>query len=68
MEGHTVITRKPEGEDLYSQLQEKALKNVQRIAGKVWTDYNLHDPGVTLLDVLNYVCLLYTSPSPRDRG
>lgn len=57
MEGHTVITRKPEGEDLYSQLQEKALKNVQRIAGKVWTDYNLHDPGVTLLDVLNYVLL-----------
>ena len=55
MSGHITITRKAEGQDLYSRLQEKALKDIQRIAGKVWTDYNLHDPGVTLLDVLNYV-------------
>lgn len=55
MEGHITITRKTEGQDLYSRLQEKALKDIQRIAGKVWTDYNLHDPGITLLDVLNYV-------------
>lgn len=55
MEGHITITRKAEGQDLYTRLQEKALKDVQRIAGKVWTDYNVHDPGVTILDVLNYV-------------
>lgn len=54
MEGHTTIIRKIEGEDKYTQLQEKALKNIQRLAGNVWTDYNLHDPGVTLLDALNY--------------
>lgn len=57
MERHITITRKTEGQDLYAQLQEKALKDVQRLAGEVWTDYNLHDPGVTLLDALNYVLL-----------
>lgn len=57
MEGHITISRIPEGQDLYTRLQEAALKDIQRIAGKVWTDYNLHDPGVTILDVLNYVLL-----------
>lgn len=57
MEGHATIIRKIEGEDIYAQLQEKALKNIQRYAGDVWTDYNLHDPGVTLLDALNYALL-----------
>lgn len=54
MEGHTTIIRKIEGQDMYAQLLEKALKDIQRFAGNVWTDYNLHDPGVTLLDALNY--------------
>ena len=54
MAEHTTIIRKIEGEDRYTQLQEKALKNIQRLAGDGWTDYNRHDPGVTLLDVLNY--------------
>lgn len=57
MKPHISIPRKAEGSDLYEQLQEKALKDVQRLAGEVWTDYNLHDPGVTLLDALNYVLL-----------
>lgn len=54
MEGHTTIIRKIEGEDKYTHLQEEALKNIQRLSGKVWTDYNIHDPGITLLDALNY--------------
>ncbi len=54
MEGHTTIIRKIEGEDKYTHLQEEALKNIQRLSGNVWTDYNIHDPGITLLDVLNY--------------
>ena len=56
-EGHISIARKKEGEDKYTQLQKKALENIQRLAGNVWTDYNLHDPGVTLLDALNYALL-----------
>lgn len=54
MEGHTTIIRKTGGQDKYTQFQEEALKNIQRFAGNVWTDYNTHDPGVTLLDALNY--------------
>lgn len=57
MEEHVTIQRKREGQDLYTQLQEKALAKVQELAGELWTDYNEHDPGVTVLDVLNYALL-----------
>lgn len=57
MDGHITIKRQTEGQDLYSQLRDKALKDVQRMAGEVWTDYNAHDPGVTLLDIANYALL-----------
>lgn len=57
MNRHITIPRKDPSCDLYQQLQDKALKDVQRLAGEVWTDYNPHDPGVTLLDALNYVLL-----------
>lgn len=39
---------------LYTRLGRQTLKDVQRISGKVWTDYNAHDPGVTLADAANY--------------
>lgn len=54
MTEHITIKRQTEGQDLYARLQDHALKEVQRMAGEVWTDYNAHDPGVTLLDVVNY--------------
>lgn len=57
MDSHISIPRKTETQDVYAQFQEKALKRIQRIAGKEWTDFNAHDPGVTFLDVLNYVLL-----------
>lgn len=44
----------PEGEDFYTFLQRKTLEELQRISGKVWTDYNPHDPGVTVADAVNY--------------
>ena len=39
---------------LYTRLQQQTLAEVQRMSGKVWTDYNAHDPGVTLADIANY--------------
>lgn len=39
---------------LYTRLQRQTLVEVQRLSGKVWTDYNAHDPGVTLADIANY--------------
>ena len=41
-------------ENLYSYLQRQTLEEVHRLSGKVWTDFNAHDPGVTLADIANY--------------
>lgn len=39
---------------LYTKLGRQTLDEVQRLSGTVWTDYNAHDPGVTLADTANY--------------
>lgn len=39
---------------LYTKLQRQTREEIQRMSGKVWTDYNAHDPGVTLADVADY--------------
>ncbi len=38
----------------YNALREEGIRKIQELAGEVWTDYNLHDPGVTILEVLCY--------------
>lgn len=43
------IEQLEEGESLYSGLWQQMLDDVQRMSGMVWTDYNVHDPGVTLM-------------------
>ncbi len=35
-------------------LRALAIARTQAASGKVWTDYNLHDPGVTLLEAVCY--------------
>lgn len=34
----------------YDALRARALAALQELSGEQWTDYNYHDPGVTLLD------------------
>ena len=51
--GH-YIRQLAENENLYSYLQRQTLEEVHRLSGKVWTDFNAHDPGVTLADIANY--------------
>lgn len=34
----------------FDELRAKAISAAQDASGKIWTDYNLHDPGVTLLE------------------
>lgn len=48
------IRQKGENEYLYTHLQRQTLEEVQRLSGEVWTDFNAHDPGVTLADIANY--------------
>ena len=38
----------------YDLLLEKGISLVQNYSGENWTDYNHHDPGVTLLEQLCY--------------
>lgn len=35
-------------------LQKEGLKYIEKFGAKLWTDYNPHDPGITILDVLCY--------------
>ncbi|MEL6606857.1 MAG: hypothetical protein AAFP88_01235 [Bacteroidota bacterium] len=41
----------------YSFLKEKGIEYIQELSGKVWTDYNEHDPGITILEELCYALL-----------
>ncbi|MFH1373538.1 MAG: hypothetical protein ABII79_07080, partial [bacterium] len=38
----------------HKQLFALGLEYVKNLAGRVWTDYNVHDPGITILELLCY--------------
>ena len=38
----------------YNFLKKEGLKYIQELAGDNWTDFNAHDPGVTILEQLAY--------------
>ena len=38
----------------FDSLRSDAIKQIQQFSGEVWTDYNLHDPGITILEQLIY--------------
>ena len=38
----------------YQLLRAKGIEHIQQLAGKIWSDYNIHDPGITILEMLCY--------------
>jgi hypothetical protein len=38
----------------WEALRTEGLTHIQRLSGLIWTDHNLHDPGVTILELLSY--------------
>ncbi|MEN8115385.1 MAG: hypothetical protein ABFS16_00280 [Bacteroidota bacterium] len=43
------------GNDLdYNFLKEKGLEYIENLSSNLWTDYNTHDPGITILEMLCY--------------
>ncbi|TGE14005.1 hypothetical protein [Hymenobacter elongatus] len=38
----------------YARLRAEGISMLQNLSGSVWTDYNEHDPGVTILEALCY--------------
>lgn len=43
----------PKSMDFY-HLRREGIRHVQNLSGNIWTDYNEHDPGVTILEQLCY--------------
>jgi len=48
------IERRDKEDNLFRELQESSLKMIQERSGDIWTDYNVHDPGITILENLHY--------------
>jgi hypothetical protein len=38
----------------FDALRKEGIGHLQRLAGTTWTDHNVHDPGITILDQLCY--------------
>ena len=38
----------------FNKFREKGIEHLAELSGKIWTDHNLHDPGITILEVLCY--------------
>lgn len=38
----------------FNLLRQEGIRHLQRLASKIWTDHNTHDPGITILDQLCY--------------
>lgn len=56
MPGSITIQKKPslpQSSD-YNFLRQKGLEYIEQLGSKLWTDYNIHDPGITMLEALSY--------------
>jgi len=64
------IKRKPDatGDASFDSLRREGLALAQDVSGDVWTDYNVHDPGVTILEQLCYALtdLIYRTGFPVE--
>ena len=54
-ENHTISTQAPAQASMdYALLREAGLQFIEQLSSQLWTDYNSHDPGITILEVLCY--------------
>ena len=55
-----VISKKDSGFPAYldfDKLRSEGIEYLGKLAGKIWTDHNVHDPGITILEALCYALL-----------
>jgi len=52
----------------FSDLKESSQKRIKALAPKLWSDYNIHDSGITIFELLCYVItdLGYRGGYPED--
>ena len=50
------IPRRKAGDNelAFERLRSEAIGLIEEVSGQVWSDYNLHDPGITILEQLIY--------------
>ncbi len=54
-ESQTISNKPPARPGMdFALLREEGIRRIQKLAGDTWTDHNLHDPGVTILEQLCY--------------
>lgn len=54
-ESHSIPRKESQAESQgFEYLRQLGVESLQKLSGKIWTDYNVHDPGVTLLEILCY--------------
>lgn len=41
----------------FQKLRSEGIDYLGKVSGKIWTDYNVHDPGITTLEMLCYALL-----------
>ena len=41
----------------FEKLRREGLTHIGKFSGKIWTDHNVHDPGVTILEMLVYALM-----------
>lgn len=41
----------------FEKLRRESIEYISQLSGKIWTDHNVHDPGITILEVLCYALL-----------
>lgn len=47
------FARLPESQD-FTVLRKVGIAHIEKMAARLWTDYNVHDPGITTLEMLCY--------------
>lgn len=66
-EAPSIKRRKKTSDPLgFDSLRSEAIKQLQQLSGQRWSDYNLHDPGVTILEQLIYAITDLTYRSDFD--
>ncbi|MCF8361020.1 MAG: hypothetical protein K9G70_00210 [Prolixibacteraceae bacterium] len=64
-ENITISPYQPSNDILdFDYLTQKGIKSLQQYTGKLWTDHNTHDPGITILETL---CFTLTEMGFRCR-
>src|SRR5262245_17432919 len=54
----SILKNDPAFEGLdFATLRAEGINYVAELSGKIWTDHNVHDPGITILELLCYALI-----------